>query len=152
MIYPAGTSLPSPILFALLPRTTAPSSVHIPPLSSLPHGIILHGTLVTFLPLSLGFASRREFSRESRFLIYDRPLRSSTGEVPRTSGGEKEETERRGSGVPPVVYFDGRLVTHLNLRCIEYIAPTIYLARAVIGTPRRELSRGGWEEERGTNF
>jgi len=147
MIYPAGTSLPSPILFALLPRTTVTSPF---PLS--PHGIVLRAAL---WPLSLlsPVSPPEESFRESRAFDLRSSAASSTGV---RNEGEKEETERRGQGGSGGsscrlfrVTFDGRLVIRLNLRYdlrIEYIAPTIPTPRA---SSYRDGEEGAFEGREG---
>lgn len=142
MIYPAGTSLP--ILFALLPRTKAhppsPSFLlerHRPPKSSAP-----------FLPFSFRLA--RESFRESRAFWFT-TVRNV--ERRRKGGNEKkgvervEESELLSSRLFPVT-FDGRLVTRLNLRRIEYIALTIptYTDYRDDDGGSGLLARGGEEE------
>lgn len=109
---------------------------------------------------SLSFRAQ-EFSGESRFLIYDRSLRRANRKRGDAGGGkgggggrEKErggggnETERVEAGRSSRcrlfrVTFDGRLVTRLNLRRIEYIA----LTRDTYVTHLAWLSRREEEEE-----
>lgn len=126
--------------------------------------------LLLFLPppqMSRSFSSSfslsfraQEFSGESRFLIYDRSLRRADrkrgdagggkggGGRGKERGGGGNETERVEAGRSSRcrlfrVTFDGRLVTRLNLRRIEYIA----LTRDTYVTHLARLSRREEEEE-----
>lgn len=119
--------------------------------------------LLLFLPppqMSRSFSSSfslsfraQEFSGESRFLIYDRSLRRADrkrGDAggAKGGGGGGNETERVEAGRSSRcrlfrVTFDGRLVTRLNLRRIEYIA----LTRDTYVTHLARLSRREEEEE-----
>lgn len=150
MIYPTGMSLPSPILFALLPRTTAPFSVHSPPV---PLFLTASSFTAPWFLLFLSLVSpRKESFRESRAFWFTtvRYVR-----VPAKCPIQAEARRRKRKGEEA-----GFLLSFISMVAslpawiydVSNISFRRYFARAVIGTSRRELSRGGWEEERETNF
>jgi len=75
-----------------------------------------------------------------------------------TNGGEKEETERRGQGVEAefLLSFISSHFRRSPRYQSEFTTYRIYrsddTSRMVIGTPRREFSRGGRVEEREADF
>lgn len=129
---------------------------HILPLPLFFSSIILRRAPLLFF-LSRFVLRGRVFGRVALFDL--RPFATSSARLERRrkGGNEKkgvrrvEESELLFSRRLFPVTFDGRLVTRLNLRRIEYIAPTIYLPTPIIrdDVGGSGLLARGEEEEKG---
>lgn len=153
MIYPAGTSLPSLRSSSrLLPRTTGSlSSVRSSPLPLYLAASSFAATLATFLPLCR-FATRREFSGESCFLIYDRPLHRAPAEARKRK--RKGEGWKRGyllsfisSHFRRSPRYPPEFTTVSNISLRRYLLPRA--SGYTSGIRRGGSFRGGGREEEG---